>query len=94
MLTSMGPLHLSDHVVQNHQTGEQMTHWDMWNKKKKFKFGGFVYHVPVRHLLTSKAVLHHEVGQLQRAHSLYIFAMSRFKSSNFTILLVFLAFKI
>ena len=31
MLTSMGPLQLSDHVVQNHQTGEQMTHWDMLN---------------------------------------------------------------
>ena len=33
MLTSMGPLQLSDHVVQNHQTGKQMTHWDMWNKE-------------------------------------------------------------
>ena len=29
----MGPLQLSDHVVQNRQTGEQMTHWAMLNKE-------------------------------------------------------------
>ena len=29
----MGPFQLSDHVVQNRQTGEQMTHWDMLNKE-------------------------------------------------------------
>ena len=29
----MGPLQLTDQVVQNHQTGEQMTHWDMLNKE-------------------------------------------------------------
>ena len=28
----MDPLQLSDHLVQNRQTGEQMTHWDMLNK--------------------------------------------------------------
>ena len=33
----MGPLQLSDHVVQNQQTGEQMTHWDMFNKATKFE---------------------------------------------------------
>ena len=27
----IGPLQLSDHVVQNRQTGEQMTHWDILN---------------------------------------------------------------
>ena len=34
----MGPLQLSDHVVQNRQTEEQMTHWDMFNKATKFEF--------------------------------------------------------
>ena len=29
----MGPLQLSGQVVQNHQTGEQMTHWDMLGKE-------------------------------------------------------------
>ena len=29
----MGPLQLSDHVVQNRRTGEQMTHGDMLNKE-------------------------------------------------------------
>ena len=29
----MGPLQLSDHVVQSRQTGEQMTHWEMFNKE-------------------------------------------------------------
>ena len=28
----MDPLQLSSHMVQNRQTGEQMTHWDMLNK--------------------------------------------------------------
>ena len=29
----MGLLQLSNHVVQNGHTGEQMTHWDMLNKE-------------------------------------------------------------
>ena len=29
----MGPLQLGSHMVQNRQTGEQMTHWDMLNKE-------------------------------------------------------------
>ena len=29
----MGLLQLSNHVVQNRHTGEQMTHWDMLNKE-------------------------------------------------------------
>ena len=37
----MDPLHLSDHVVQNRQTGEQMTHWDILNKATKFEFSFF-----------------------------------------------------
>ena len=37
----MSPLRLSDHVVQNSQTGEQMTHWDMINKATKFEFSLF-----------------------------------------------------
>ena len=31
-------LQLSDHVVQNRQTGEQIKHWDMLNKATKFEF--------------------------------------------------------
>ena len=30
--TSMGPLQLSNHVVQNRQIGEHMTHWAILNK--------------------------------------------------------------
>ena len=30
----MGHLQLSDHLVRNRQTGEQMRHWDMLNKGK------------------------------------------------------------
>ena len=37
----MGPLHLSDHVVQNCQTGEQMMDWNMLNKAAKFEFSLF-----------------------------------------------------
>ena len=37
----MGLLQLSNHVVQNHQTEEQMTHWDMFNKVTKFEFSLF-----------------------------------------------------
>ena len=29
----MGPLQMSDYVVRNRQTREQMTHWDMLNKE-------------------------------------------------------------
>ena len=37
----MGPLQLSDHVVLNRQTGEQLTNWDMLNKTTKFEFSLF-----------------------------------------------------
>ena len=37
----MGPLQLSDHVVLNRQTGEQLTNWDMLNKTNKFEFSLF-----------------------------------------------------
>ena len=30
---AMGPLQLSSHMIQNCQTGEQMTHWDKFNKE-------------------------------------------------------------
>ena len=39
--SGMGSLQLSDHVVQNRQTSEQMTHWDMLNKTTKFEFSLF-----------------------------------------------------
>ena len=32
---SMGLLQLSNHVVQNRHTGEQMTHWDIFKKDRK-----------------------------------------------------------
>ena len=50
--TRMIPLQISDHLVQNWQIGEQMTHWDMLNKATKFEF----FSVPVRHLLSSLAI--------------------------------------
>ena len=37
-----GPLQLSDHVVQNHQTGEQLNGVLGYVKQRKFKIGGFV----------------------------------------------------
>ena len=37
----MGILQLSNHVVQNGHTGEQMTHWDMLKKATKFEFSLF-----------------------------------------------------
>ena len=50
----MGPLQLSDHVVKDRQTREQMTQWNMLNKATKFEFSLFLYHV---------------IAKLQRAHS-------------------------
>ena len=38
----MGLLQLSNHMVQNRQTGEQMTHWDMLNKDNSNFNSGFV----------------------------------------------------
>ena len=37
---SVGPFQLSDHVVQNRQTGEQMTHWVICSPVWRF-----LYHV-------------------------------------------------
>ena len=37
----MSSLQLNDHVVQNRQTGEQMTHWDIVNKATQFEFSMF-----------------------------------------------------
>ena len=37
----MGLLQLSNHVVQNRHTGEQMTQWDMLKKAPKFEFSLF-----------------------------------------------------
>ena len=33
----MSHLQLSDRVVQNRPTGEQMTHWDMFNKENSIQ---------------------------------------------------------
>ena len=35
--------------------------------QRKFKFGGFVKHVLVRHLLSSLAILYYVIAKLQRA---------------------------
>ena len=40
----MGPLQLSNHVVQNRHSEEQMTHWDMLKKAAKFEFSLFSMH--------------------------------------------------
>ena len=37
-------------------------------KQRKFKFDGFVKHVPVHHLLSSLAILYHVIAKLQRAY--------------------------
>ena len=37
----MGPLQLSDHMVQNCLTGEQFTQWHMLNNATKFQFSLF-----------------------------------------------------
>ena len=39
--SQMGLLQLSNHVVQNRHTGEQMTQWDMLKKATKFEFSLF-----------------------------------------------------
>ena len=61
----MGLLQLSNQVVQNRHTGEQMTHWDMFKKSHQIWIF-FVEHVPVRHLLSSMAILYHVIAQLQK----------------------------
>ena len=40
-------------------------------KQGKFKFGGFVQYMPVRHLLSSLAILYYVIAQLQGVHSLF-----------------------
>ena len=63
----MGYLQLSDHVVQNLQTGEQMTHWDMLNKATKFEFSLFY----MSHCVICSPVwsfLYHVIALLQMAH--------------------------
>ena len=39
--SSVGPLQLGDHVVQNLQTGEQVTQWNMLHKPANFEFSFF-----------------------------------------------------
>ena len=59
---TIGPLQLA--VVQNRHAGEQKSHWDKTNKGNyHLKLClPFVYHVPVRLLLSSMAVLYHMNG--------------------------------
>ena len=64
----MGPLQLSDHVVQNRQTGEQMTHWVMLNKGNSnlvafFNMSQCVICSPVWRFCTM-----HVIAKLQRAY--------------------------
>jgi len=64
----MGHLQLSDHVVQKSpywRANDALGHVE----QRKFKFGGFLEHVPVRHFrLSSMAILYHVIAQLQNAH--------------------------
>ena len=55
-------------MVQNRQTGEQMTHWGMLNRATEFGFSLFSMHVRVRHLLSSLVILYHPIAQMQKAH--------------------------
>ena len=43
----MGLLQLSNHVVQNRQTGEQATHWDMLNKENSNLVALFNISIPI-----------------------------------------------
>ena len=63
-LTMIGPLQLAIHVVQNHRTGEQKSHWDKTNKENyHLKLCmSFVCLVPVRLFLFSVAILYHVNG--------------------------------
>ena len=63
----MGLLQLSNHVVQNRHTGEQMTHWDVLKKATKFEVSLFnmsqcVICSPVWRFL------YHVIAQRQMAH--------------------------
>ena len=49
---------LSDHGVENRETGEQFTQWDTLNKVTKFEFSLFFLYVPVRHWLSSLAIFY------------------------------------
>ena len=60
-LSSIDPLQLANHVVQNRRTGEQKSHWDKTNKGNyHLKLCMlFVCLIPGRLLLSSTAVLYH-----------------------------------
>ena len=58
----MGPLQLSDHVVHVvHVVGNDKQSHQIWIF--------FVLDVPVRHFLSSLAILYHVIAQLQRAYT-------------------------
>ena len=69
--SSIGPLQLAIHVVQNRRAGEKKSHWDKTNKENYHLKScmSFVCLVAVRLLLCSTAVLYHVNGWLQRAYS-------------------------
>ena len=64
---TMGLLQLSNHMVQNRHTGEQMTHWDTLNKATKFEFSLFNISQCVI-CSTVWRFLNHVTARLQRAH--------------------------
>ena len=43
----MGHLQLSDHLVRNRQTGEQMRHWDMLNTERQISMSQCVIYSPL-----------------------------------------------
>ena len=58
---AMDLLQLTNHVVQNRHTGEQMTHWDMLNKENSNLVAFFN--------MSQCVILYYPIAQLQKAHS-------------------------
>ena len=56
---------LSNHVVQNCQTGEKVMGWDILNKENS---NLLALNVPGCHFLPILAILYHVIAQEQKAH--------------------------
>jgi len=67
-IKGMSPLQLTNLVMQNRLTGEQMTHWDMVNKATKLNF--FPYLNSFQCVICSpvRRFLYLVIAHLQRAH--------------------------
>ena len=74
----IGSLQFEIHVVQIRHAGKQYTQWDKTNKERtSFKMViFFVCLLPVRHLLSSIAVLYHVSDKMQKAYSCGLFLIA------------------